>query len=218
MIISGPSGVGKGTLVKMLIDKYPKVFGKKASHTVRPPQDGEIDGVHYHFIDQDKFNIMRDGDQFLEFNNFNDNDYATSRKVVEGIIASGKIPIMEMDYHGIQQLKDQNYPARYIFLATPSMEELERRLRSRGLDSDEEIKLRMKIAEEEVKHSEIEGFHDKIIINDDLPSTFTELESYVFGKEAQEEMTVATEVNTSVEEKAEIIPEALEMDGVTGTA
>jgi THO complex subunit 1 len=99
VVISGPGGVGKGTLVKMLTDKYPNVFAKKASHTVRAPREGEIDTVHYYFVDQDKFNVMRDGDQFLEFNNFNGNDYGTSRKVVEGIIASGKIPVMEMDYH-----------------------------------------------------------------------------------------------------------------------
>ena len=99
IVISGPSGVGKGTLISMLMDKHAKVLGKKASHTTRPPREGEVHGQHYFFIKKDEYDIMRDGDQFIEYNNFNGNDYGTSQKVVEGIIASGKIPLMEMDYH-----------------------------------------------------------------------------------------------------------------------
>jgi THO complex subunit 1 len=97
IVISGPSGVGKGTLVTMLMDKHPKVLGKKASHTTRQPREGEVHGQHYFFINKDEYDLMRDGDQFIEYNNFNGNDYGTSKKVVEGIIALGKIPVMEMD-------------------------------------------------------------------------------------------------------------------------
>lgn len=96
VIISGPRGVGKGSLVKMLIGKHPKVFANKVSHTTRPPLEGETDGVHYHFVDASKFNIMRDGDQFLEFDTDNGYDYGTTRKAIESLIASGKIPVMEM--------------------------------------------------------------------------------------------------------------------------
>lgn len=96
VIISGPSGVGKGTLVKMLIDKHPRVFAKRVSHTNHAPNDGEIDGVHYHFVDTDKFNIMRDGDQFLEYGTDEGHEYGTTRKAVESVIAGGKIPVMEM--------------------------------------------------------------------------------------------------------------------------
>jgi THO complex subunit 1 len=99
VIISGPSGVGKGTLVTMLMEKHPKVFGKKASHTTRAPREGEVHGQHYYFVNKEEYDVLRDGDQFLEYNNFNGNDYGTSRKVVKGIIAQGKVPLMEMDYH-----------------------------------------------------------------------------------------------------------------------
>jgi THO complex subunit 1 len=99
IVVSGPSGVGKGTLVDMLMAKHPKAFGKKASHTTRAPRKGEVHGQHYYFISKEEYDIMRDGDQFLEFNNFNGNDYGTSKKVVEGIIAQGKVPVMEMDMH-----------------------------------------------------------------------------------------------------------------------
>lgn len=99
VVISGPSGVGKGTLVSMLLEKHPKVFGKKASHTTRKPRTDEVHGTHYYFVDKENFNVIRDSDEFLEFNNFNGNDYGTSRKVVQGIIAQGRVPIMEMDFH-----------------------------------------------------------------------------------------------------------------------
>jgi len=96
VIISGPSGVGKGTLVQMLIDKHPRVFGKRISHTTRVRNEAEIDGVHYHFVDTDKFNVMRDGDQFLEYGTDDGHEYGTARKAVESVIAGGKIPVMEM--------------------------------------------------------------------------------------------------------------------------
>jgi THO complex subunit 1 len=99
IIISGPSGVGKGTLIKMLLEKHGKALGKKASHTTRAPREGEIHGQHYFFVNKEQYDIMRDGDQFLEVNDYNGNDYGTSRKVVEGIIAQGKVPLMEMDMH-----------------------------------------------------------------------------------------------------------------------
>jgi THO complex subunit 1 len=99
IVISGPSGVGKGTLVTMLMEKHAKALGKKASHTTRQPREGEVHGQHYFFVSKDEYNVMRDGDQFIEYNNFNGNDYGTSQKVVEAIIASNKIPVMEMEMH-----------------------------------------------------------------------------------------------------------------------
>jgi THO complex subunit 1 len=81
------------------MDNHSKALGKKASHTTRPPRVGEVNGQHYHFVTKEEYDVLRDGDQFLELNNFNGNDYGTSRKIVEGIIAQGKVPIMEMDMH-----------------------------------------------------------------------------------------------------------------------
>ena len=99
IVISGPSGVGKGTLVSMLLSKHGKVFGKKASHTTRLPREGEVHGTNYFFVTKEEFDQIRDSDDFLESNNFNGNDYGTSRKVLAGIIGDGKIPVMELDYH-----------------------------------------------------------------------------------------------------------------------
>lgn len=97
--IAGPSGVGKGTLIKMLVDKYPKDLVKKPSHTTRSPRSGEIPSQDYHFVTKEEYDMLRDGDEFLEYHSSNDNHFGTSRKVVEGIIASGKVPIMVMEYN-----------------------------------------------------------------------------------------------------------------------
>lgn len=99
IVISGPSGVGKGTLISMLMEKHAKVLGKKASHTTRAPREGEVHGQHYFFVTKAEYDVLRDGDGFLEFNNFNGNDYGTSGKVVEGIIAQGMVPVMGMEMH-----------------------------------------------------------------------------------------------------------------------
>ncbi|KFY40787.1 hypothetical protein V495_05256 [Pseudogymnoascus sp. VKM F-4514 (FW-929)] len=207
VVISGPGGVGKGTLISMLIDKHPKLFGRKASHTTRAPRVGEVDGTHYNFITPETYAMMRDGDQFLEFNNFNGNDYGTSKKIVEGIVASGKVPVMEMDFHGIQQLKDQSYAARFIFLNAPSVEELEKRLRARSTDDDEKVKQRLETAAEEIKQAEIEGFHDKVLVNDNLTETFEELEKYIFQADdtAAEEASAGDEGQGATEAASEVV-------------
>ena len=99
IVISGPGGVGKGTLITMLMDKHSKSLKKKASHTTRLARDGEVHGEDYYFVNKEEYDVMRDGDEFLEFSNYNGNDYGTSRKVVESIITQGKVPVMEMDMH-----------------------------------------------------------------------------------------------------------------------
>lgn len=216
IVISGPGGVGKGTVVQMLVDRNPKIFAKKASHTTRDPREGEVNGIHYHFIDTEQYNVMRDGDQFLEFNTFNANHYGTSRKVVEKIIVEGRIPVMEMDYHGIQQLKDNGYSARYIFLSAPSTEELERRLRSRGADSEDKIVERMKIAEEEIEHAKIEGFHDCILVNDDLEKTYTAVLAFIQGTANLGEAAVANEGSAAMEVKMEdVVDENVDTSATT---
>ncbi len=171
--------------------------------------------MDYHFISNELYSMMRDGDQFLEYNNFNGNDYGTSRKVVESIVAMGKVPVMEMDYHvgpdchwieeiyanstkGIQQLKDQNYPARFLFVGAPTLEELENRLRKRGTESEDKIQARLKTAKEEILNSEIEGFHDRIIINVDIDRAFQEFEEFVFTEKGEVDVPTASHTEGGV--------------------
>lgn len=227
VVISGPSGVGKGTLVTMLLEKHPKVFGKKASHTTRKPREGEIHGVHYYFVSKEEFNILRDGDEFLEYNTNDGNDYGTSGKVVQGIIAKGKVPIMGMDYHvsahfahphmkptnfmkGIQQLKDNSYSARFIFLSPPSLEELQKRLVERGTDTPEKVQTRLEMAKEEIQQSEVEGFHDQIIVNDILDASYSKLEAYIFGEDDEQEADGEGIVVETAPVVAEVLNETVE--------
>ena len=99
MVISGPGGVGKSRLINMLLEKHAAVFSKKVSHTTRPPHTGEVDGTHYYFVTKEEYNVMRDGDEFMEISSNNGNDYGTSRKVIDGVITNGKIPVIELDDH-----------------------------------------------------------------------------------------------------------------------
>lgn len=99
IVISGPSGVGKGTLIAMLLEKHGKLIGKKVSHTTRAPREDEAHAQHYYFVTKEEYDELRDEGDFLEFNNFDGNDYGTSHKVLNAINESGRIPLMEMDYH-----------------------------------------------------------------------------------------------------------------------
>lgn len=210
VVISGPSGVGKGTLVEMLLEKHPKVFGKKVSHTTREPREGEENGVHYHFVDKEQFDALVQSGDFVETNNFDNSDYATSRKEVESIIASGKVPLMELDMNGIIQTKEKSFAARYIFIAPPSIEELESRLRARDTESPKKMEVRLKIARHEIEKSKEEGFHDKIVVNDDLMRSYEELESYIFGTQQ-----AAQDAETAEAADAEMKDEALPAKEVT---
>jgi THO complex subunit 1 len=99
IVVSGPSGVGKGTLINRLIETYPEAFGKKVSHTTRAPREGESHGQDYFFVSKEEYDVLRDGDEFLEHNNVDGIDYGTSRKALETIVSQGRVPIMEMDFH-----------------------------------------------------------------------------------------------------------------------
>ncbi|KAG9243786.1 guanylate kinase [Calycina marina] len=185
VVISGPNGVEKGILITKLLEKHPAVFGKKASHTTRPPRTGEVHGTHYYFVNKQEFDVLRDGDEFIEINNHDGNDYGTSRKIIDGIIAKGKVPVMEMDYH---QCKDAGFAARYIFLAPPGSDltEHDQRFRRREIEDEDKIKGRLEIAKEEIDRSKAVGFH-KILVNDDLEASYKSLEDYVFGNETAED-------------------------------
>jgi THO complex subunit 1 len=99
VVISSLSGVGQSPIVNKLFAANDKYLGKKTSHTTRPPRGDESNGVDYHFVDKEKFNVMRDSDQFLEYSTHDGNGYGTSRKAVEYVIAQEKVPVIEMDMH-----------------------------------------------------------------------------------------------------------------------
>ncbi|KAJ1434715.1 P-loop containing nucleoside triphosphate hydrolase protein [Ochromonadaceae sp. CCMP2298] len=131
LVICGPSGVGKGTLIGKLLAQYPAKFGLSVSHTSRLPRPGEVDGEHYHFVEVGA--IRRDIEagpfKYLEHATVHANLYGTREDDVERVHAAGKVCVLDVDSNGVRQIKSISYPAKMVFIAPPSIDELEARLR-----------------------------------------------------------------------------------------
>ncbi|OTB06803.1 hypothetical protein M426DRAFT_318516 [Hypoxylon sp. CI-4A] len=180
IIITGPSGVGKSTLVSMLLERCKDVFGKVIQHTTRSPKDGEVDGQDYHFVDSKAFNTILDGDYFLEFSNRDGVDYGTNRKLASALDEAGKVPIIQLDREGAQNAKDNGYSARVIFISPPSIEELEARLKKDEV-AEEDLQNALKAAQEEIEQSKSDGAYDAVITNGDLEEAYKALETFIYG-------------------------------------
>lgn len=164
VVISGFSGAGKGTLVKKLMEKYDN-YALSISMTTRDKRDGEIDGVHYFFVDHKKFEqtIIQDG--LLEYASYCGNYYGTPKKYVEDQMASGKDVILEIEVQGALQIKKKFPNTVLLFVTPPSADELYKRLKNRNTDSEEVIKRRITRAAEEVNFIDK---YDYLVINDSL--------------------------------------------------
>ena len=164
-VLSSPSGAGKTTISRMMLDADSDI-ALSISATTRPPRPGEIDGVHYHFVDTDTFKKMAADGEFLEWAHVFGHRYGTPRAPVEEMLAAGKDVLFDIDWQGAQQLYQEAGPdVVRVFVLPPTMEELERRLRSRGTDSDDVIQGRMARAAAEISHW---AEYDYVIVNDDI--------------------------------------------------
>ena len=163
-VIAAPSGAGKSTLVNMLVGRDPKVQ-LSISFTTRSPRPGEVNGQDYHFIDIPTFTAMRGRGDFVEWAEVHGNFYGTSRTSMEQQLATGRDLVLEIDWQGAQQVRQQFKESVGVFILPPSIEELERRLRTRGQDSDDVIQRRVAAALGEMRH--VDEF-DFVIINRDL--------------------------------------------------
>jgi guanylate kinase len=152
LVLSSPSGAGKSTIARALLERDPHI-AMSVSCTTRPPRPGEVDGKDYHFVTVDKFQQMVADGQFLEHARVFDNFYGTPRGPVEDALASGRDVLFDIDWQGTQQL-GQNARADLVtvFILPPSVEELERRLRGRAQDPEEVVKKRMAKAGDEMSH------------------------------------------------------------------
>lgn len=162
IVISGASGVGKGTVLGIMMEKR-KDLSFSVSATTRPPRPGEIDGVHYYFISREKFEEMIAQGAFLEYDAHADNYYGTPRAQAEEKRERGPV-LLDIEPAGAKQVREKMPDAELIFIMPPSMQELERRLRGRGDTPEEQIKLRMERA---VWEMEQRVWYDHVVVNDD---------------------------------------------------
>ncbi|KAK4226081.1 THO complex subunit 1 transcription elongation factor-domain-containing protein [Podospora fimiseda] len=165
-------------LAKQLITQHSRTFTKVAVHVTRKAAEGEVNGQDYHFVDTQAFNMLRDGDQFLEFSDEGDNIHGTSRKVVDSITDNDRIAVMVMDKDGAQQVKDNGFDARFIFIQPPVTEILEAQLKQGGL-SEETIQQAVKAASEAAEHAS----NNPDFYHSGVEAEFKTLESVIFGSE-----------------------------------
>jgi guanylate kinase len=176
-VIAAPSGAGKTSLVKRVLDRDPSLK-VSISHTTRKPRPHERDGEHYHFVSTDEFKRLVMSDQFLENAQVFDNFYGTSRAGVEALRNAGHDVILEIDWQGAQQVRKAQADSRTIFILPPSRAELEARLRNRKTDSEEVIARRLRDAETDMSHY---AEFDYVVVNDDFERAATELLSILRG-------------------------------------
>ncbi len=178
IVLSGPSGVGKGTINEMLSKELPGMV-QSVSVTTRAPRPGEKDGVHYFFRTKEEFEKLKEEGMLLEYAETFTNYYGTPRSFVEENLKNGRDVMLEIDVKGAIQVKKSYPECVSIFIVPPDMAELERRLRLRGTEDDEALKLRLKVAEEEILQS---SFFDFVVVNDEVERAVAEIVSVIGTK------------------------------------
>jgi guanylate kinase len=178
IVISGPSGTGKSTLLKKLFTEYPDRFGFSVSNTTRQPREGEVNGKDYHFCTVDEFKKLIEEKKFIEWAQFSGNYYGTTVKAVKDVAEQGKQCILDIDMQGVKSVKQTDLNARCLFLSPPSIEELRARLSGRGTETPESFEKRISAASAEMEYAKT-GAYDKIIVNDDLEKAYREFRAFV---------------------------------------
>ncbi len=178
IVISGPSGTGKGSIVRELMEKRDDLE-LSVSMTTRPKREGEEDGVHYYFVDKDDFEKAIAQDGLLEWANVYGNYYGTPRQAVEDRLAKGKNVILEIDTQGGRNIKSKEEEALMVFILPPSLAELERRIRGRATDSEEVIKARLAKAKEEIREA---VHYEHVVVNDILEEAVELVSDILDGK------------------------------------
>jgi guanylate kinase len=176
-IVSAPSGAGKSTLVKALLNNVDGI-SLSVSSTTRPARPGEKNGIDYHFVTPEQFDDIRNADGFLEWAHVHGNSYGTSRQRVESQMLIDKDVLLEIDWQGAEQVVRKIHNVVSIFILPPSLEELERRLRGRGTDSEAVILKRLGAAQLEIEQARR---FDYVILNDDFNQALLELKSIVYA-------------------------------------
>ncbi|MBV8826582.1 MAG: guanylate kinase [Bradyrhizobiaceae bacterium] len=184
LVLSSPSGAGKTTLSRMLLEAEPDIV-MSVSVTTRPPRAGEVDGRDYHFIDAARFEAMKKGGELLEWAHVFGQSYGTPRHPVDKAIAHGRDVLFDIDWQGTQKLRElARSDLVSVFVLPPSMDELERRLHTRAQDSDAVIAGRMAKAVDEMSHW---AEYDYVIINRDLDQAFADVRAILAAERVRRE-------------------------------
>ena len=197
--LSGPSGVGKGTVRAAIFSKGEQKFVYSISATTRKPRTGETDGVDYFFKTREEFEQMIQNKQLLEYAEYVGNYYGTPLEYVENTLATGKDVFLEIDVQGAIQVRELMPEGVFIFLTPPDLNELESRIVNRGTDSDEVIAKRMKTAREEL---ELMKYYDYSVVNDTVDNAVQKIEAII----QTEHLRIIRNLDT-IEELEEILDE-----------
>lgn len=185
IVLSGPSGVGKGTVCKALLKKMPDLI-YSVSATTRQPRIGETDGVNYFFKSREQFMQMIEEDQLLEYAEYVGNYYGTPRDFVERTLEEGRDIILEIEVQGALKVKEKFPDGIFIFLLPPSLDELKDRIRGRGTENDHVIDHRMNVAVEEIA---LMANYDYAVVNDEIDLACERIESIVIAEHCKIEPT-----------------------------
>jgi len=181
LVLSGPSGTGKSTLLTRLFTDHPAQFAFSVSHTTRAPRPGEVDGVQYHFVSRRDFLSLLDRGGFVEYAEFSGNLYGTSKQAIASIVESGKRCILDIEVQGVRQIKNTDLNPVYCFIAPPSLPILRERLVGRGTETTAAVEKRLKTALLELEYAQLPGAHDHIITNDNLDRAYALFKSVALG-------------------------------------
>ncbi|ERK31413.1 guanylate kinase [Clostridium intestinale] len=181
IVISGPSGAGKGTICKELLDKNDDLY-ISVSATTRNPRDGEIDGVNYYFIDRSEFMKKIEADDFLEYAEVYGNFYGTPKSKVEEMLLSGKNVILEIDIQGALKVKENSKEGIFVFILPPSMEELKQRIIKRGSETTESLMTRFKSAYQEINYV---SKYNYAVVNDQVEEAVKKIEAILTAEKCR---------------------------------
>ncbi|KAF4441499.1 hypothetical protein F53441_12012 [Fusarium austroafricanum] len=181
IVISGITGVGKSTIISKLMEERKGVFATVVRHTTREALEGEVNGQTFHFVKQQDFNQLRDGDRLIESGTRHGVDYGTSSKAIAAVTETGKIPIIELDLEAAQYAKDMDFQARYILINTSTPEVLEQRLKASGKE-ESTIQEILKKSSTELEPAKVDELFDTTIADDDDVAAVKTLGNYIYGE------------------------------------